>query len=222
MDFGVIFDMDGVIMDSNTYHEKAWAEFCRLYHIELDEEEFHNHVYGRIARDTLEYIFKKDLTREEIDHLVQKKENIYREIYTPQIRPLEGLMDFLNELRNKGVRMALATSAPPDNVTFTFRHIPIRSYFGVVLDGDSVKQGKPDPEIYIQAIYNLKLSPGQCFIFEDSLAGIQAGIAAGARVIGVTTTHRADEMSGVIKAISNFKEISYSGLKNELFNTPQK
>lgn len=213
MEMGIIFDMDGVIMDNNIFHVKAWAEFCHTHHIELNEEEFHSHVFGRLAKDTLEYIFGCVLTKAEIDLYVGEKEVIYRKIYGEAIHPLAGLMEFLADLRMRDIPMALATSAPPGNVAFTFQHIPVEKYFGFILDGDSVSRGKPDPEIYLKAIRMMKLPPHKCIVFEDSLAGIKAGLDAGAKVIGVTTTHTPDEMNGVSMTIGDFRKISFPALE---------
>lgn len=209
---GVIFDMDGVIMDNNTYHETAWKEFCDNYGIHLTNEELHEFVFGRVAKDTLEFIFKKELTSAEVDHYVEEKEVIYRAIYGPRIKPLPGLLEFLDDLSRNQVPMAMATSAPPGNVAFAFSYLPIEKYFQYHLNASDIRKGKPDPEIYLRSIQYLGLSPGNCIVFEDSLSGIRAALSAGARVIGVTTTHPASEMNGVSRVIKDFKDLSYQDL----------
>ncbi|HLF36223.1 MAG TPA: HAD family phosphatase [Cyclobacteriaceae bacterium] len=205
---GVIFDMDGVIMDNNAYHEKAWIEFCKSYGISLTPEEIHHQIFGRIAKDTLEYIFKKNLRREEINFFVNQKENIYRDIYRKAIKPNPGLIGFLDDLKAHKLRLGLATSAPPGNVDYTLQHIPVRKYFEVILDAESVIKGKPDPEIYLKAIGMLGLVPEECIIFEDSIPGIRSGIAAGAHVIGVATTHKRDELKAVKWIVDDFRAIN--------------
>lgn len=209
---GVIFDMDGVIMDNNAYHETAWKEFCNNYGIHLTEEELHEFVFGRVAKDTLDFIFKKELTSDEVERYVEEKEVIYRAIYGPRIRPLAGLLEFLDDLLKNQVPMTLATSAPPSNVTFAFSYLPIEKYFQYHLDASHIRKGKPDPEIYLRSIQYLGLSPGNCIVFEDSLSGIRAALGAGARVIGVTTTHPASEMIGVAGVIKDFSGLSYQDL----------
>jgi HAD superfamily hydrolase (TIGR01509 family) len=204
---GVIFDMDGVITDNNHYHQLAWAEFCHNYDIHLTEEEIHQHIFGRVARDTLEYVFKKELSADEINFYVSQKEEIYREIYKPHIKPVNGLLELLHSLKSNGFRLALATSAPPGNVEFTFSHIPARSFFELILDAESIQKGKPDPEIYLKVIGMLELTPSECIIFEDSIPGIKAALAAGALVIGLATTHKAEALKGVARTIRDFTEI---------------
>lgn len=209
---GVIFDMDGVIMDNNAFHEIAWKRFCEKYGIHLTDEELHEFVFGRVAKDTLEFIFKKELTPEEVDHFVEEKEVIYRAIYRSRIKPLCGLLEFLEDLRRNHVPMALATSAPPGNVAFAFSYLPIEKYFQYQLNASHIKNGKPDPEIYLRSIEYIGLPPGNCIVFEDSLSGIKAALGAGAQVIGVATTHKASEMNGVARVIKDFGDLTFRDL----------
>ena len=163
---GVIFDMDGVIMDNNKYHEKAWKLFCDHYKIVLSDEEFHSYVYGRIAKDTLDFIFKKDHSKDEIERYVEEKEMTYRGDYVNNIKMLNGLDHFLEELKRFNVPMALATSAPPGNIEFSFKYLKISKYFNFILCASDITRGKPDPEIYIKAIKQLNLSPEHCIVFD--------------------------------------------------------
>lgn len=205
---GIIFDMDGVITDNNQYHEQAWTEFCSNYGISLTEEEIHQYIFGRVARDTLEYIFKRELSPDELSTYLDQKERIYRKLYEPHIKPVKGLMGLMASLKRQEYKLALATSAPPGNVDFMFHHIAIQQFFDIVLDGDSIKKGKPDPEIYLKAVDWLGLTPTECIIFEDSMPGIKAAIAAGATVIGLATTHQAALLKGVDMVIKDFTEFN--------------
>lgn len=207
----VIFDMDGVITDNNAYHKKAWRSFCEHYKVHLSDDEMHNYIFGRIARDTLEYIFKKSLSPGEVDHFVDEKELIYRKLYRSRIKPVNGLIEFLEDLRDHETAMALATSAPPGNVDFTFSYLPIKKYFSVVLNASQIKKGKPDPEIYIRTIKKLKIPANRCLVFEDSISGIKAAGEAGARVIGVATTHSPEALYGKVNhVIRDFKEMNFN------------
>jgi len=209
---GVIFDMDGVIMDNNKYHEKAWKQFCYNYEIELSDEELHSYVYGRIAKDTLDFIFKKDHSPDQINKYVEEKEITYRKEYVKKIKLLDGLSNFLEELKSNNVPMALATSAPHGNIEFAFKYLPIKDYFKFILCASDIIRGKPDPEIYIKAIMKLNLPSKQCIVFEDSLSGVKAAVDAKTQVIGVSTTHKAEEMNGVKLVINDFTQINYAKL----------
>ncbi len=209
---GVIFDMDGVITDNNSYHEKAWAEFCLSYGIRLSVEEVHQYIFGRVAGDTLEYVFKRKLNPGEIEKFVKQKEKIYRDLYSAHIKPVNGLIQFIQELRQNKYKLAMATSAPPGNVEFTFEHIPIREFFDVILDASRIQYGKPNPEIYQKAIGMLNLNPAECLIFEDSLPGIRAAIDSGAYVVGLSTTHEREYLKGPARIIRDFTEIKITDL----------
>ena len=211
-DIGVIFDMDGVIMDNNPFHEKAWRTFCEIHKVPLTNDELHRYVFGRIAKDTIDYIFKKDHLQEEVDKYVNEKEEVYRKMYKNKIELVPGLQDFLDDLKENGVPIAIATSAPRDNVEFVFKHLPIRTYFKFILDASDIKNGKPDPEIYLKSISKLGLEPGQCIVFEDSLSGVQSAFDTGAHVIAVSTTHKPEEFKNVDGIINNFKNINYKKL----------
>jgi HAD superfamily hydrolase (TIGR01509 family) len=160
-----------------------------------------------VAKDTLEFVFKKKLTNEEIAGYLDEKETIYRAVYRNFIEPLPGLLKLLDSLKRSNIKIGLATSAPPGNVDFTFSFIPVRSYFEVILDGNSITRGKPDPEVYSRTIGMLGLKPAECVIFEDSLPGIKAGLASGAHVVGVATTHNMDELREVSRVITDFSEV---------------
>lgn len=211
---GVIFDMDGVIMDNNPYHEKAWKAFCKNHQLDLTDEELQNYVFGRIAKDTIDFIFKKKHSQEDVDRYVNEKEEIYRAMYTDKIKLLEGLKEFLEELKENKVPAAVATSAPRDNVEFVFKYLPIRNYFEFVLDASHIQNGKPNPEIYLKSISKLGLEPNQCIIFEDSLSGVQAALDSGAQVIAVSTTHRPEEFHNVNGIIKDFRNINYEKLRS--------
>ncbi|MBS0000406.1 MAG: HAD family phosphatase, partial [Cyclobacteriaceae bacterium] len=139
-------------------------------------------------------------------------EVIYRTLYRSRIKPLDGLFSFLDDLERNHVPMAMATSAPPGNIEFAFHYIPVAKYFKYQLNASDIKKGKPDPEIYIKSIQKLGLSPEECIVFEDSHSGIKAALAAGARVIGVSTTHKPSELNGVEKVIPDFIGIKYEDL----------
>ena len=211
---GVIFDMDGVIMDNNPYHEKAWKTFCRIHQVHLTDEELQKYVFGRIAKDTIDFIFKKKHSQEDVDRYVNEKEEVYRAMYTDKIKLLDGLKEFLEELKDKKVPAAVATSAPRDNVEFVFKYLPLRNYFEFVLDASHIKNGKPNPEIYLKSISKLGLEPNQCIVFEDSLSGVQAALDSGAHVIAVSTTHRPEEFHNVSGIIKDFRNINYEKLRS--------
>ncbi len=147
----VIFDMDGVIVDNITYHFDSWQQFCSAHGFSLSEEELTRYVNGRVAREVLEYLFKRPLSAEEVHRYTEEKEEIYRKLYRPHLQATTGLIPFLQELQAHHVPIAVATSAPATNIDFTLEGAGVKAYFQTIVDARHVKKGKPDPEIYRKA-----------------------------------------------------------------------
>jgi HAD superfamily hydrolase (TIGR01509 family) len=205
--------MDGVIVDTNPFHKNAIRQFCNKYGFQLSEEELRSNIYGRTNKDWITNLFGT-LTPQELERYAYEKEQLFRDLYEPHIKPVDGLLNFLHELYTEKIPCAIATSAPPANVEFVLRHIPIRNFFTVILDERSVTRGKPDPEIYLNTAQALGLTPNQCVVLEDSLSGVASAKAAGCRVIGITTTHTANELKEADLAVRNFTGLTPAGVVN--------
>ncbi len=205
--------MDGVVVDNISYHFDAWRQFAARYSRGLSDDELTRYVNGRVAREVLEYLFRQALTDEEVHRYTEEKEGLYRELYRPHLKPTEGLLPFLETLRTNGISTAVATSAPYSNIDFTLGGTGTRPYFREIVDARHVKRGKPDPEIYLQAASRLGMPPDRCIVIEDALLGVQAGLGAGMKVIGITTTHPAAELSNTHLVINDFHELSLPILK---------
>jgi beta-phosphoglucomutase len=211
-----IFDMDGVIVDSNPFHKKALKQFFRKHGRELSEEELREKIYGRRNQDWLVAVFG-ELDAGSVKKLAGEKEALFREVYDKDIRPVDGLPAFLKKLADLGIPRSIATSAPRENVDFTLIKTGLRKYFDTILDDSFVSSGKPHPEVYLKAARAMHYDPKQCIVFEDSLAGVEAGKKAGCKVVGITTTHTADELKGTDLVIDNFIELDPSDLVLKLF-----
>ncbi|MGC3947433.1 MAG: HAD family phosphatase [Chryseolinea sp.] len=202
MAYGFIFDMDGVLIDSNPTHTIALRQFCREHGFELTEQQLREKIYGRTNRDWLRNLFG-DLPDETVRRYADEKEALFRKIYT-DIKPLEGLLPFLKKMDQDAIPRAIATSAPRANVDFTIEHTGIGPFFQTILDDSFVTIGKPNPEIYLKSAAALGIDPRNCVVFEDSLSGVKAGKAAGCKVVGLMTTHTDEELSETDFNIDNF------------------
>lgn len=211
-----IFDMDGVIVDSNPYHKIALQQFCEMHGYRLTEKDLREKIYGRTNKDWIPNLFG-DIERERAAAYAAEKEALYRDLYAAHIEPVAGLTDFLVALEKMGVPRAIATSAPLENVEFTLEKTGTRQFFDVILDESHVKRGKPDPEIYLKTASALNLAPDCCIVIEDSLSGVQAAKSAGNRVIGITTTHRREEFPPVDLIIDDFRGLSPKDIISGLF-----
>lgn len=215
MKYAFIFDMDGVLVDSNPTHKIALKQFCSKHGYELTELELREKIYGRTNRDWLLNLFGA-LNEETIRQFAHEKEALFRALYK-DIKPLDGLLPFLQESEDLEIPRAIATSAPRANVDFTLLHTGIGKYFPVILDDSFVTRGKPDPEIYLKSAAAVGLDPGQCVVFEDSLSGVSAGKRAGCKVVGITTTHSREELSEADFSIANFSEIGPETVLSRLY-----
>ncbi|NRB53504.1 MAG: HAD family phosphatase [Saprospiraceae bacterium] len=209
---GVLFDMDGVIADTNPFHKISIQEFCRRHQIEASDDFLREKVYGRVNREWIPNLFGK-LSITEVETLAAEKEQLFRELYAPHLKPVEGLLDFLQMLQENKIKAAVATSAPFENAEFILSGLEISHYFQAVLHSADVEQGKPHPEIYLKAAAALNESPANCIVIEDSIAGVQAGRAAGCKVIAITTTHQAEEFDPVEKVIADFAGLGVEQLE---------
>lgn len=191
----VIFDMDGVIVNNHEYHFKAWMDFADRYGFELNEEIYKEQFNGKTNRDLFRMIFD-DPTDEEIETYTEEKESLYRELYYDDLAVHVGLLDFLSALKRARIKIALATSAPTENVDWVLDNLQLRPWFDVIVDGTEVENGKPDPEIYRTVCDRLEIDPKFCLVFEDSLAGLESGKEAGCMIVGVATSHEQWELEG--------------------------
>jgi beta-phosphoglucomutase len=197
---GFIFDMDGVVVDNHQYHFKAWMEFAAKYKFDLNEQIYRDKFNGKTNADLFRMIFG-DISPIQIDAYAHEKESNYQNIYKNEMKPLKGLVDFLDYLSFHRYKIALGTSAPTSNVDFTLDKLFLRKYFQVIVDGPQVTRGKPDPEVYQRCATMLGLEPKNCVVFEDSLAGLESGKRAGCSIVGVATSHEAYELKPLTEFI---------------------
>ena len=197
----LIFDMDGVIVDSNPVHRQAWAAFNRSFGVETTEDMFRR-MYGRRNDEIVRDFFGEGLTPQEIAARGAAKEKLYRAMLENRIEEIlvPGVRAFLERLC--GVPKALATNGEPANVDFLLDGAGLRNCFRAVVDGTQVRYPKPHPEIYLRAADLLGADPAECVVFEDSDTGVQAALGAGMRVVLVSTTH--GNLPGVSLSIDNF------------------
>jgi beta-phosphoglucomutase len=206
---GIAFDLDGTLIDNNPYHILAWQEFYRKRGRTLDTAEYNAHFNGRTNADVVRYVFEgQALSDADIFRYTDEKESLYRELYAPVIQPVAGLIRLLESLQQADIPMVIATSGIVPNIEFMFEHLPLRKYFRTVINSTHIKHGKPHPEIYQKAAAAMELPPANCIAFEDAHVGIASAKDAGMKVVALTTTHTADELTAADLVISDFTEIT--------------
>lgn len=209
----VIFDMNGVIIDDERIHQQSWKVYCKNHDFHITEEEFKKKVFGRTEKETFEYLYKRIITKKELEEFSNERVDTAIEIFKPLMKMTLGLKKLFRELSENNIPMAIATSSRPRYVNFIMESFNIRSLFKAILTAEDIVKGKPDPEIYQKSAEKLAVSPRECVVIEDTLSGINSAKAAGMKVIGIATTHSKEELKSADKVVESFKEITLSFLK---------
>ena len=202
----VIFDMDGTMIDSISYHKEAWIAFLNKYGIDLNPSQFQAQNHGTIDEMIIRF-FGNNIDSNKIKELGREKEKTYRDLYKNDIKEIAGLTNFLKELKAKNIKIALATNCDTLNINFVLESLNIKKYFDVITGGHEVINGKPNPEIYFTTLNKLKITNNEAIVIEDSEGGIISSLKAGIKVVGITTSHTADELKkyGCYEVITDFK-----------------
>ena len=203
-----IFDWDGVILDSSRHHEESWERLAREEGKVLPEGHFLK-GFGRrnveIMRDMLHW--SKDLN--EIQRLSLRKEELYREVVRDWgIEPLPGVRLWLERLREGGIACGIGSSTEEKNVKLGLEILGLEMFFKTAVTAEHVKRGKPAPDVFLEVAKRLRARPERCVVFEDAPAGVEAGRAAGMRVVGVTTTHPGGHLESVDREVERLDELS--------------
>ena len=211
--FAAIFDMDGTLIDNNVYHFKAYQQLFASHGLpQLSQQTFNEYLSGVPGLMGLHKILDGQFNDEQLKDMFEEKNDNYKTIYAPFIKPITGLERFLAELKQAGVSMAVATSASHGNVDFVFGHLNIRQYFDAIVDNTGLTHGKPDPEIFLKAAAALNMQPADCVVFEDSISGVKAANSAGMKVVAITTTHKGGELKPVNILIDDYTNIDLNKL----------
>jgi beta-phosphoglucomutase len=202
----VIFDLDGVIVDTARYHFIAWKKLANELGIDFGEHE-NEQLKGVSRMRSLEIILELGnlrLSNEEMERLADKKNRWFVD-YINAIKPQEifpGVIDLLQDIRSSGLKIALASSSRNADTVLTL--LNIKSYFDAIVDGTMITHTKPDPEIFLLAAGKLAIQPAQCLVFEDAEAGVEAAIAAGMKCVGVGTAQQLSKATFVVSKTADF------------------
>jgi HAD superfamily hydrolase (TIGR01509 family) len=193
----VIFDMDGVIVDSEPYSMQALIDILRQYGVEPTEEELQR-SYGRRVRDDFVDYFSRHGVAADVNMAIAHKHARYYHLAAGHLQPLPGVVALLKRLQHHGYHLALASSGDRVKVAFGMQALALNGIFEAVVTGDDVAHSKPHPEIYLMAAQQLAVPPKQCLAIEDAPAGVEAAKRAGMRCVAVTNSvapeqlHKAD------------------------------
>lgn len=210
-----IFDMDGTIVHNMPTHTQAWQDVLAEAGVQIDPDEFHRLTTGKKTPEIVRQMLGSQISDAEVAYWGERKELLYRERFACCREPLPGLVDLLERANALGIPMAVATAAPPGNITFILDGLDLRRYFKTVVGASDVQRGKPDPEMFLRAAENLGYPPAACLVFEDALGGIEAARRAGMQAILISTTIGAHEVVGqphVICAAPDYTQLDLEQL----------
>jgi beta-phosphoglucomutase family hydrolase len=188
-----IFDMDGTLVDNMRYHTEAWRTLIEENSYEFDERKFLVETAGQTNREIIPGVFGA-MSNERLSELALRKEELYREAYLPHRTPVRGLVEFLDEAKGFGIKMAVSTAASPANMAFILDGLDLRGYFDALTTAADVKRGKPDPEIFLLSAERIRVEPANSIVFEDAFFGFEAAKRAGMIAIGLTTVNSAEDI----------------------------
>ncbi len=211
---GFIFDMDGTLVDNMRFHTLAWQKMLDEKGITVRAEDFLVRTAGKTNGEIIPAIFP-EAGPDEIAKLGDRKEQIYRELYLPSRTVLAGAVEFLTESRRLGIRMAVATAAPPPNVEFILDGLNLRHFFDAITTAADVSRGKPDPEIFLASASKLDVPADRCIVFEDALNGFEAAARAKMKSVGIATVNSLESiltLPSVVAAYSDFSCVAVQDL----------
>ncbi|MGC1274973.1 MAG: HAD family phosphatase, partial [Planctomycetaceae bacterium] len=175
----VIFDVDGVLIDSYAPHYQSWREIAAGFDVDYTEAQFAT-GFGRTSREIVaEQWNRPDLTPEQIRAIDDAKETAYRRLVADDFPAMAGAGDLVAALHAAGFRIAVGSSGPPENVDLAIEKLGLSPYLGGKVTGRDVTRGKPDPQIFLRAAEKLGVPPARCAVVEDAPAGVAAAKAAG-------------------------------------------
>lgn len=205
---GVIFDMDGVLVDSADAHLRSWQTLARRSGIELSREEFAK-TFGMRSSEIIERIFgPRDPA--EVQKLDHHKEAIYRDLIRHHVPEMPGAVQLVRGLHAAGLRIAIGSSGPPENIELVCNALAIEPFIDVIVTGKDVQRGKPEPQVFQIAAKRMSLAPHRCVVVEDAPAGVQAARRAEMHCIALTGSHEVTALTsaGADLVVRSLGEIS--------------
>ena len=183
----VIFDMDGVLVDSYQAHLASWGQLGREHGLTMTAEQF-SATFGRTSRDIIRNLWGDSVAEADIPAWDDRKEAFYREIIRRDFPAMDGATELLRSLAAAGFAMAIGSSGPPENIEAVMECLPGAELISARVTGADVTRGKPDPQVFLIAAEKLGLAPADCAVIEDAPAGVQAARAAGMAAVAITGT----------------------------------
>ena len=204
--WGVLWDMDGVLVDTGALHFQTWKSILAERGIDLTYELFRN-TFGMINAEILPMWFGRSLQESEIEQISAAKEAQFRSAARGHVQALPGVRLWLDRFQKQGYPQAIASSATVENIELLVDELGIRQYFQALVPGTTLP-GKPDPAVFVEAARRVGLPPERCIVIEDSVAGVEAAARGGMKCLAVTNTYPASALSGAGLIVQGLDSLS--------------
>lgn len=205
----VIFDMNGVVINDERFHQQSWRVLIER-HPNLfktpTEDEFTHNIFGRSEKATLEYLLDRPVSQEGLERFSAERVEVVKSLFNPPVLA-DGLGNLFQELGRKNMPVGIATGSRPNYVGYILDSLDLRQHVQSVVTAEDIQKSKPDPEIYLKTAQALGIEPKDCVVFEDTISGIRAGLAAGMHVIAIASTHMPHELTLADEVIQSFNQV---------------
>jgi len=212
----VIWDMDGVIVDTARYHLKAWQEVFRKRGVNFTEADFRR-TFGQRNDTIIKTVLGREVSQEEMNAIAKEKEESFRRSIEQKLKPLPGVIELMTSVKERGFQMALASSAPIENIQLVSQTLGISDCFESIISDKDVTEGKPNPQVFLLAAERLGVGPRDCIVIEDAVAGVTAAKRAGMYCLAVTSTHPRQSLMAADLVVDTLEAISADDIER-LFN----
>lgn len=205
---GVIFDMDGVLVDSGRAHHESWRRLAaELGRPDVSESQF-NALFGSRSAEIIAAWFderRPDLVK----RLDDRKEEIYRNLIRGNLPEMPGARLLIQSLHRTGARVAVGSSGPPENVALVCAEMGLHPILSAVVTGFDVDRGKPDPQVFLIAAERMGVEPSRCVVIEDAPLGIEAARRAGMKSIALTSSHPAESLAAADRIVDRLDDLTF-------------
>lgn len=202
----ILWDMDGVIVDSKSYHFAAWQETFARRGVTFSYDDF-SRLFGTRNDFIIRNVLGQELSEEKVKAIAQEKEVYFREKAKGNIRLFPGVSKLLDAIKKGAFKLALVSSAPRENIDFVIAELNLQGYFSCIVSGHEVAESKPSPQVYLLAAERLMAQPTDCVVIEDSPLGVRAAKAAGMKCLAVTNTHPEQDLNEADRVVSSLAEV---------------
>ncbi|MDZ4659562.1 MAG: HAD family phosphatase [Bythopirellula sp.] len=209
----VIFDVDGVLIDSYQAHYQSWLKMFAEHGVSFTEAEFRK-TFGRTSHDIIAALYGAELSDNDICAWDDRKEALYRDIIRERFPAIDGAVELLDHLHSAGFRLAVGSSGPPENIALTLECLQRAPIFGAVVTRVDVTRGKPDPQVFQIAAERLGAQPTECVVVEDAPAGIEAANRAGMASVALTGTATRAELAHAVLVVDSLRELTPERLRS--------